>query len=139
VDVDLALLCRSCGLCCDGSLFGRADLTEEEVSRARRHLDVLPSGKGFSLPCAALSPDRSCSIYEDRPQSCRGFTCRLYERHRREGGSLDARLASVSRVRHLLSLDALGEDEFAELRRVLEEDFAAERPARSLGPNSRDP
>jgi hypothetical protein len=44
-----------------------------------------------------------CSIYRDRPRACRRFVCRLHERHRREGGPIEARLVAVRRVRELIS------------------------------------
>jgi Fe-S-cluster containining protein len=150
MDSDLARLCQSCGLCCDGSLFGRVRLEPEEVEPARKmHLRVVESGRAFDQPCAALETDEGCrcSIYRERPLACRNFACRLYDRHRREGGPLEPRLASVRRVRELLAcLEASSprpgdsEDErapeghhaegerareaFSELLRRLDEDFA---------------
>ena len=129
MDGELEILCRACGLCCDGSLFGRVGLEPEEVEGAKKHrLRVVESGKSFAQPCAALV-DRACSIYDERPLSCRRFTCRLYERHRAERGPIEPRLASVRRVRELLSrLDREGAEAdpegFAELVKRLEEDFA---------------
>lgn len=112
---DLARLCQSCGMCCDGSLFGRVILQSGEVERARRHgLRVLGSGKGFEQRCAALARpgsigERRCRIYDERPLSCRKFTCRLYERHRRDGGPIEEGLAAVRRVRELVAtLEAAG-------------------------------
>jgi Fe-S-cluster containining protein len=113
---ELEVLCQSCGLCCDGSLFGRVDLEPEEIEPARRHrLRVLPGARGFEQPCAALArrgPElgrRCCSIYEERPLACRRFACRLYERHLREGGPIEERLRVVRRVRDLAaSLEASG-------------------------------
>ena len=152
-DDDLAILCRSCGLCCDGSLFGRAGLLPHEVEPARRNrLRVLGSGKCFEQPCSALvrtldanDEHRVCAIYDERPLSCRSFACRLYERHRTEGGPVEPRLAAVRRVRQLVAdLESEGltpgdlddadssrsrasvqaREAFAELTRRLEEDFA---------------
>src|SRR5258708_39500517 len=117
MDDGLAVLCRSCGLCCDGSLFGRVALGPGEVAAARRHgLRIVEGGKGFEQPCGALSTraartgsEHVCSCYEERPRACRTFACRLYDRHRREGGPIDARLAAVGRVRQLVAdLQALG-------------------------------
>ena len=113
---DLEVLCQSCGLCCDGSLFGRVDLEPEEVEAARRHrLRVLPGARGFEQPCAALASSgpglatRRCSIYGERPASCRRFACRLYDRHLREGGPIEERLRVVRRARDLAaSLEASG-------------------------------
>jgi Fe-S-cluster containining protein len=150
-DAELALLCRSCGLCCDGSLFGIGDLDPDEVEPARRlRLRVLPNARGFEQPCAALSSsgaEHRCSIYEARPRACRRFACRLHDRHRREGGAIEARLAVVRRVRDLVHrLEASGwtagdfsesdgsgplsrdreaaMEAYRELIRSLEEDFA---------------
>jgi Fe-S-cluster containining protein len=119
MDADLVTLCQACGLCCDGSLFGRAALEPAERAAARKNrLRVLDDARGFEQPCSALAavetaagavPRRSCSIYAERPVSCRRFTCRLYERHRREGGPLEPRLEAIRRVRQLLSeLEASG-------------------------------
>jgi hypothetical protein len=136
VDGELAALCQACGLCCDGSLFGRVDLEPDEVEPARRHgLHVLDDGRCFEQPCAALVPldavaelpGRACSTYEHRPASCRRFVCRLYDRHRREGGSLEPRLAAVRRVRQLLAaLEARprAPELVDELTKRVEDDFA---------------
>jgi hypothetical protein len=133
-DTDLARLCQSCGLCCDGSLFGRVGLQPEEVEPARKmRLRVVESGKAFDQPCAALEADQGCrcSIYDERPLACRNFVCRLYDRHRREGGPLEPRLASVRRVRELLAyLEASSPrpgdttQAFSELVQRLDDDFA---------------
>jgi Fe-S-cluster containining protein len=134
VDRELEALCRSCGLCCDGSLFGCVTLEPEEARVARKsRLRVLQRGNALEQPCSALSTldDRcACSIYSDRPLSCRTFTCRLYERHRREGGALEVRLEAVRRARALLRLLETPTDEEArraavlELTRRTEDDFA---------------
>jgi Fe-S-cluster containining protein len=152
-ETELSRLCLSCGLCCDGSLFGRVDLRPEEVQSARRRgLRLLRGDESFEQPCSAFQArsgeSRRCSIYDDRPHACRTFTCRLYGRHEREGGDIEARLGAVRRVRELvrtleaLRLDprdfegdrvrvrALGADAsiassaYAELVRSLEQDFA---------------
>jgi Fe-S-cluster containining protein len=128
VTSDLATLCQSCGLCCDGSLFGLVPLDRDEVALARKNrLHVLESDKGFEQPCAALSESGACSIYDERPRACDKFICRLYERQRREGGSLEPRLAAVQRVRALITevrAQGLGASELEELQKRLEEDFA---------------
>ncbi len=130
-DEELATLCQSCGLCCDGSLFGRVPLATDEVAAARRRrLHVLPNGRAFEQPCTALAlldgadPRRVCSVYADRPRACRGFTCRLHERHRREGGPLEPRIATVRRVRRLIAdVEASGRTS-TDLLRHLDEDLA---------------
>jgi Fe-S-cluster containining protein len=155
---ELTALCGACGLCCNGSLFGRVPLATEEVAPARRRrLRVLRDGRAFEQPCTALvrhvaaagvDDAHVCGIYDERPKACAAFACRLYVRHRSEGGALETRLAAVRRVRELVALlDAEGisaadfdgdadtirargaegarlVEAFAELSRRLEEDFA---------------
>jgi hypothetical protein len=142
---DLERLCRSCGMCCDGTLFKGVRLLPTEVEHARRlHLPVVDEGPGFTLPCPSWQAG-ACATYEDRPSACRSFICRLYERHRAEGGPIEARLVAVARVRELLgmlearglgparhgerSIDMTGPDAglvmtaFTELMNRIEEDF----------------
>ncbi len=96
-------LCQSCGLCCDGSLFDRARLEPDEVGSARKHrLRVVANEGSFEQRCSALV-GRACTIYDARPRACHAFTCRLYQRHAREGGSLEARTAIVAHVRALFA------------------------------------
>ena len=69
-----------CGLCCDGTLFGRVRVGGAEAERARRHgLVVLDRDDGAShlvQPCAALD-GTCCRIYTDRPDTCRRYHCDL--------------------------------------------------------------
>jgi hypothetical protein len=103
---DVTLLCRACGLCCDGSLFGRVPLAPEEVPRLRgRRLAIVgsPGRPALEQPCGARS-EAGCAIYAERPGACRRFVCRLADRHRREeGSSLEACLAVVVRTKELLA------------------------------------
>jgi Fe-S-cluster containining protein len=143
---ELSALCQSCGLCCDGSLFGRVGLEAEEVEGARkRRLHVVGGGRAFEQPCSAFvvaadavgareSRDRGgCAIYGERPLACRRFACRLYDTFRREGGSLEESLSVVRRVRELLASvvtpsrrpgAAEAAQARAELARILDESFA---------------
>ncbi len=131
---ELGALCRSCGLCCDGTLFGGVTLDPEELDGARKNrLPVLRRGNAFAQPCSALAgrdDGTVCAVYAERPRSCRRFVCRLHERHRREGGPLEVRLDAVRRVRALFRvLETTTDDEarhaaVAELTRRMEDDFA---------------
>jgi hypothetical protein len=50
--------------------------------------------------------------------------CKLHERHAREGGPLEARIAIVRRVRELLrDPETLSPDDAAELARSVEDNF----------------
>lgn len=128
---ELEALCLACGLCCDGSLFGRVGLEPAEVLPARaRGLSVLSDGRAFEQPCRALTEEprgRGCAAYADRPAACRRFVCRLHEIHRREGGPLGPRLAVVADARRRLAAVAAGGASDAEVRALgdlLEEAFA---------------
>jgi hypothetical protein len=76
----LSLLCRGCGLCCDGSLFTHVGLEPEEVDQL--HALGIPTRTLLSgtevLPqrCSALK-GRECQIYADRPSSCAAYNCVL--------------------------------------------------------------
>ncbi len=76
--------CLECANCCKttGPLF-----TDKDINRIARDLKMKPSeftekylkideDRDYvlkSLPCAFLSKDNSCSIYEYRPKACREF------------------------------------------------------------------
>ena len=89
-------LCLTCGLCCDGTLFGSVELQPGDDPA---HLQALglrilrgrakatqtslattkpPSAKlKFLQPCVALEASGRCAIYHERPTYCRGFDCAL--------------------------------------------------------------
>lgn len=73
-------LCKNCGLCCSGALFGHATLEEGEETRAKE-LKINPviteEGEGaFYLPCPHLD-GTACSIYPERLQICGEYHCNL--------------------------------------------------------------
>lgn len=75
-------LCLSCGLCCDGSIFGRARLRPEEYevagSEGLERIDQ--DGESFfRLGCPCLDKT-ACQIYGKRPETCRTFRCALLRR-----------------------------------------------------------
>ncbi|MFO0678041.1 MAG: YkgJ family cysteine cluster protein [Polyangiaceae bacterium] len=109
-----ASLCVVCGLCCDGSLFGRVPLDVDERSDARRRrLDVVANGSAFAQPCHALisGEDRTCAIYEDRPRACRRFTCVLRVEVSRGARDVAQAHAIVARTRALLRTTDAGDTE----------------------------
>jgi Fe-S-cluster containining protein len=104
--VSLSALCQRCGLCCDGNLFSHVPLRPEEVAPARRHgLDVVALVGGspaLQQGCPALK-DRRCTLYAERPQGCRAYSCRLFNALARHELPLDEALAVVDRAHSLLS------------------------------------
>jgi hypothetical protein len=73
----------TCGLCCDGTLFGHVHLKpEDEVAPlAACGIKILlnSNSSAFKQPCAAFK-SYTCSIYADRPHNCRDFQCVLLKR-----------------------------------------------------------
>lgn len=73
-------LCRSCGLCCDGTICATVILSANDLAEpledAGVRIDRTPDGASFSLPWACLA-GKSCGIYAARPQPCRTFRCKL--------------------------------------------------------------
>jgi Fe-S-cluster containining protein len=112
---DLSAICQRCGLCCDGTLFPAARLTAEEVAPMRKvGLAILESGGGvgFELPCPQLErASCSCSIYEERPRTCRRFECALLARARTGETPVEAAVDAVARTKELIAtLQAKGMD-----------------------------
>ena len=70
-------LCVKCGLCRNGALFDFGPLGDDEKDRVRdAGLTIIEKeGKtAFGLPCPCLK-GAFCTVYEDRPQTCRTFRC----------------------------------------------------------------
>lgn len=94
-------LCTACGFCCDGRLFSLAPLTLEEAAWAkRRRLPLVSHADKVSLeqPCGALEGTR-CTVYDERPESCRRFVCVLLSRVTHGELSIDDALAHVKAAR----------------------------------------
>ncbi len=76
-------LCPSCGLCCNGVLFGDVELQRGDDAKRLSALGVELFAKGrkkvFNQPCACLV-NGLCRIYEGRPARCRSFDCRSLQR-----------------------------------------------------------
>lgn len=100
-DRDGFALCSRCALCCNGSLFGDVRLEGREVETAQKlHLPLVTkeSRVSFRQPCPKLRADDTCSIYDERPQACRGFVCHTLSAYL--GGEIDLP-AAEARVRRL--------------------------------------
>lgn len=99
--MSVELLCQACALCCDGTLFTRVPLAEDDAAPARAGVVTTPTG-GRYLPqlCAALEGTR-CAVYAQRPLACRRFECLLVAALRDGETSLAGALALVERARAL--------------------------------------
>lgn len=72
-------ICIGCGLCCDGTLHGRATVKpNDEATVAAAGLEIVEEkGKRFfRQPCPHLSCG-ACTIYDRRPGVCRSYRCAL--------------------------------------------------------------
>jgi Fe-S-cluster containining protein len=96
-------LCSACGLCCDGTLYGRVVVDEAEAASLRRHhLPVVASGsdRALPLPCAAYVR-QGCTIYVDRPRGCAHYECTLYRQLRTGEVGYPEAVARITETRAL--------------------------------------
>jgi Fe-S-cluster containining protein len=98
-------LCRHCALCCDGTLFSHGTVDARESERAGRvGLPLVAQLDGttrFEQPCQMLA-GHDCSIYQDRPQTCRDFLCDLGKAYQEDELTLSEARAVVQNVRGLV-------------------------------------
>lgn len=80
---DQQSLCIFCGICCDGTLFGKAPLTPfdnlEPLTNAGIEILTKDTKKSFKLGCAAFR-EHCCGVYAERPTICRSFRCELLKK-----------------------------------------------------------
>lgn len=73
-------LCRSCGMCCDGTLFPSVTLLDGDpvpaLVAAGIKIVVHDAERRFRQPCAAHD-GQSCRVYTDRPSVCRTSRCKV--------------------------------------------------------------
>lgn len=73
-------ICLSCGLCCNGVLYARVNLTPKEEALAEElALPIIEDDAGVRSvpqPCQCFVDER-CSIYEQRFGTCRTYRCAL--------------------------------------------------------------
>lgn len=107
----LSELCRSCGLCCDGSLFGHVRLSSDEVLRlkALRIATVKYADGTLRLrQCCTALEGKACGIYFSRPEGCRVYVCDLGEAVTAEETPLEEALAIVLEAHQLIRKVELG-------------------------------
>jgi hypothetical protein len=97
-------LCLSCGLCCDGTIFGRVVLKDNDSLNALQSGLVQIESKGttqfFRLPCASYR-ESSCQIYQERPTNCRNFRCEMLEKYEAGSVSWEDAQRKIGRARNL--------------------------------------
>jgi len=96
-------LCQACGFCCDGTLFDGIAVTEaDSAGLARARLPLFRDGgrSTLCLPCPAHVG--ACTVYEDRPSTCRTYQCELVTRLEQDDLDLPSALLRVERIRGLI-------------------------------------
>ncbi len=85
----LSALCRTCGSCCDGSLFELVVPSEGDLFEVRQ-------------PCEFLA-DLTCQRYLERPRSCRKFHCGVLGRFADGSSSADEAGDAIRKFREVVS------------------------------------
>lgn len=99
----VAKLCPACGMCCNGVLFGDVALRPGDNAKrlAAGGLTLFRKGRKhcFRQPCACFD-GRLCRIYDERPQRCATFECRLLQRVQSGQANATTALRAIARARH---------------------------------------
>jgi uncharacterized protein len=98
----ISRLCAACGLCCDGTLYGRVTVDAVEAARIERRrlpMLVVAGERVLPQPCPAYEPG-GCTVYDDRPRSCVRYECLLYRRVTAGEIGIDEAASRVTRARH---------------------------------------
>lgn len=78
--MDTANIYKRCGFCCDGSLFAKGRLNDDEKIDPASQISILTDEvtheRAFRQPCCYLK-DNLCAVYNCRPFVCRSFKCLL--------------------------------------------------------------
>ena len=97
-------LCRSCGLCCDGTLFGKVRLQPQDSPEPLRVAGIMVTsdhrGSLFKLACAAHQHG-CCQVYASRPSNCRSYECKLLRRFKKGAVTWAEAAAQIDRLRRL--------------------------------------
>lgn len=73
--------CKRCGNCCSNYLpLSKKEIADLKEIVKQRKLKPISSvfGIGFEAACPFLNGN-ICTIYEDRPEICRSFTCEKFK------------------------------------------------------------
>jgi Fe-S-cluster containining protein len=91
-------LCRSCGLCCDSTLFRKVRLNTSDnlalLQTAGISIRNDENKQFFLQPCVCYEKN-ICLIYRDRPHACVEFKCHLLKRYEQHDISYQEALAVI--------------------------------------------
>lgn len=129
---DGSALCARCGLCCDGTLHARTQVTAEEAPAVRAlglPLEFIEDRASFRQPCL-MHRQHSCSVYSARPGACRAYRCAVLKAY--EGGRLTFEESEqhVQRARALRQAVVAGlaaDETLADMWRAIDRDWDSGR------------
>ncbi|MBJ6760738.1 YkgJ family cysteine cluster protein [Myxococcaceae bacterium JPH2] len=130
----LSTLCLRCGLCCDGTLFTTVAVRPSEVEPLRQRgvplVERADGSPALAQHCAALE-GRHCTVYAERPESCRRYRCHLLTALAEGEVSLDEALGVVDQAHALVDAvaHALPPPQAGEPRAVMQRARQAGRAA----------
>ena len=76
-------LCKSCGFCCDGTLFSRAASFEGEKLFTKMETEQTDDGFWFKQPCPYF--DKFCTKYDvERPNICSSYSCKILKKAKKK-------------------------------------------------------
>lgn len=95
-------VCISCGICCDGTLYSKANLYPGEKGTLPEKMEQsyfrTEKGEFFKLPCSYFSG--KCTIYHmKKAKVCSGFKCKLLMKFSKEKVSKDDALKIIQNVK----------------------------------------
>jgi Fe-S-cluster containining protein len=96
-------LCTSCGLCCDGTIFGIVRVSADESDRLASLLPLRHDqahGIVFDQPCPQFSQG-CCSIYAQRPARCARYECEVLRAFKAGSLKLDEAERRIAQARKL--------------------------------------
>lgn len=92
-------ICLACGLCCDGTLIGFVQISNDELPDIRKIMDVEEDNDNsfFLQPCQNYC--EGCTIYAKRPKQCHNFNCGLLKSVERNELNVNTAIEMVNIVK----------------------------------------
>ncbi len=100
------ILCKECGLCCQGIFHSRANIyskQDEQLAKnfnAQIEFDEKISLLTFLLPCPVYN--NICTVFPERPSVCEAYSCDLLMKVKGDVVTLDYALTNVHKIKIIL-------------------------------------
>ena len=89
-------LCKTCGLCCDGTLFDSVAIEPHETVPDELGPVRVGDKDAFYQHCRCFNG--VCTIYLCRPQACRQFKCLVLKDYQKQRSSYEASQTKIQRI-----------------------------------------